>query len=163
MKPTTTPLVSPIFILADEPRARWDSSASTRVGPIFPTPRSSAASPPGPGSTCCIAHTESGASTCGPHLSPPDGHGARLSLPISRRRQHGHVASLQVPHRHPTAGVLTLQDGCRPHSGEHCVSTGLRLVIEKDFEFSSQAILAHLSNPLPPHDIPKVNSSPQSR
>ena len=78
------------------------------------------------------------------------------------RRQHGQVASLQVPHRYPAAGVLTLQEGCRPHSGEHCVSTGLRFVIENDFELSSQAILTHLPSPLPPHDIPKVNSSAQS-
>jgi hypothetical protein len=56
------------------------------------------------------------------------------------RRQHGQVASLQVPHRYPAAGVLTLQEGCRPHSGEHCASTGLRFVIENDFGLSSQAI-----------------------
>jgi hypothetical protein len=57
-----------------------------------------------------------------------------------RRRQHRQLVSLQVPHRYVAVGILTFEEGCRPHSGEHCVSTGLRFVIENDFELSSQAI-----------------------
>lgn len=73
-----------------------------------------------------------------------------------RRRQHGQLASLQVSHRYPAAGVLAPEEGCSPHSGQHCISTGLGLAIKKDFEPGAEAVLTHLPSPLPPHDIPKV-------
>jgi hypothetical protein len=87
---------------------------------------------------------------------------------MRRRRQHGQLASLQVSHRYPAAGVLTPEEGCSPHSGQHCISTGLGLAIEKDFEPGAEAVLTHLPQPssasrypegetLPPEAVDKYN------
>ena len=67
-----------------------------------------------------------------------------IPVTVLRGRQYGLPASLQVPHCHLAIGILDLDQFCSPHRGEHRVSAGLGLAIEKDLEFSPLAVLVHL-------------------